>query len=158
MENLEILFNDIKFSTVAAYIHKDGWFNLIIDFLKEVSLLQDKYKLKVVIGQIKEKFGILCIYANIDQPEITDLEKQIDKNGDEVYVIDKQIENNINLCKKELYLVIDEYTKLSGEICSKCGIGNEESENNAVTTEGKYWIVTLCKKCRDERNLKGLEG
>lgn len=83
----------------------------------------------------------------------------VEKLVDDIIKIDKEIEITqikekygglrfyIYGGNKEIHNLIDKAEAESYKICENCGV----KEN--VTTEGG-WLLTLCKKCKKDRNAK----
>jgi len=46
----------------------------------------------------------------------------------------------------EIEKIIEEAEKEASETCEDCGCKQD------VTTEGRYWVKTLCKICHDKKN------
>jgi hypothetical protein len=58
--------------TLFGFECGDGWFRLICDMLDEMEAAHKKngLEVKVTVGQIKEKFGILRVYLDSDLDEV----------------------------------------------------------------------------------------
>lgn len=52
----------------------------------------------------------------------------------------------ISNAPREFYDMIDEAEELSYKVCELCGSPID------VTTEGRSWVTTQCKKCRTKKN------
>lgn len=97
----------------------DGWKNLVLDLL-------DKLKGKCKIAQIKEKFGLLTVYAD-----------PIDSTYEESFP------SRFPFGTEEVEKLINEAQEASSKICEVCGApGKRDSDG---------WITVLCEPHRQER-------
>ena len=71
--------------------------------------------------QIKEKFGLLRIYF-------------------------ARKHDNTSLVLENVYRVLEALESLSGFVCEQCGCN--DGTVSTKSSEGGYWILTLCDKCR----------
>lgn len=131
-----------KFPTVFADVTKpiteslmafgcdvgDGWYWLVHDWaeiLEEYNQLRRNSGMSPIKAlQVKEKYGTLRLYTNIDTSLTNILESHFE-------------EDSRNVC----------------EDCGSRKAGwfsHEEKEDKTITTEGG-WIRTLCKNCRERR-------
>ena len=102
----------------------DGWFNILDETCKKLELLKKqnkKAKIKLEFFQIKEKFGELRIYYNLD---ISNNDYKINVT----FAIDK---------------IIEEAIQKSPSICELCG--------SLATKTTKPYIRHLCKKCYEKQ-------
>lgn len=131
-------FKHITNYTTYDYTGK-GWNNLILECLKEVEALAkeqpSEWNLKIEIAQIKEKFGSLIIYFNID----SDLELEKLENPTEE-------SEKFNKVKSDIYEISNKYYHLSNQICEKCGSTENVTRGNPEH-KGYQWIKTYCKTC-----------
>lgn len=104
------------FITTRSVDCNEGWHLLISDCIEK---LYSKYKDCVRISCLKEKFGLLRIYADFN-------EGVSEENYQEIYKILMEAENN------------------SENICEMCG----STHNVTTDANGFYWIKTLCDVCR----------
>ncbi len=129
----------------------DGWYDLIYDLCEKINLLIGDKNIKVTAVQVKEKFGGLRFYYDLDAPE-TFISK-VD------YVVSHFMFNRkwgvlywkIIYFKRKFYKsteekirdIISDAEYKSYKICERC------SQPGKINQEG-YWKVTLCNKCRDK--------
>jgi len=110
----------------------NGWYDLIDSLcgVLQFNTEHNRYP-QVEAVQVKEKYGTLRFYYRIVSTEesLKDERKEDRDSG--------SIEGAISYA---------EY--LSGCICEKCGT------NQNITTNEDGWLVTLCDKCRKEKDEK----
>ena len=104
----------------------DGWYPLINSLCDSLQFDTDNNGFpQVVASQVKEKYGTLRFYYNIESSE------------DEYY------ENKCGSQEGKIRFA----ELLSGYICETCG-------SNDRVEQTKGWIVTLCHKCMEKYNAK----
>ena len=110
------------FPMFGVECHK-GWEKLYLPLLQLCDLLG------IEVLQVKEKFGGMRFYVGGVKTELSDM----------------------------VHAFIDSMEHLSYSTCEECGIENNQYRDNnythkvKVTTEGS-WLLTLCEKCRKERD------
>lgn len=113
-----------------SYVHDvgAGWHSLL-RWLHERTV---KANLPVKYRQVKEKFGTLRIYCDIDETQLpADVENPIEYQT----AVDR------------LDRLIEHVERLSSIICEDCGNPGRTCKPN-----GKYYMVTICDDC--ETKLK----
>lgn len=158
VEKFPIIFKnyggDMKVTCMAWGMScSDGWYNLIDELCENVTTLIGDKNITVTAAQVKEKFGGLRFYYDIEAPtfsvskinevfsrfmfkhhwgimywRIIDFRKKIYRNTLE------KISDTINDAEAKSY-----------EICEKCGEPGE--------TRGRGWITTQCDKCWEKSKL-----
>lgn len=103
----------------------DGWYNILDITLNYLSCYSEQ-GYDIIAEQVKQKFGSLRFYYRVDTEKCNEDEKTIKDTLSRIETIVHYL----------LYL--------STKTCEKCG-----SMNN-VTQVGDY-VVSLCEKCRAER-------
>lgn len=104
-----------------------GWNEIVRKALDELASLCTLAPAVITILQIKEKFGGLRLYYTIN----TDL-----CDEDTASTIRKLAETIVSLAERRCW-----------ETCGACGARGHGAE---VKTQGKGWLKTRCKVCRDE--------
>jgi len=100
---------------------ENGWYNLIYTACKELQEWSDTTTAQITIRQIKEKFGAIRIYTNVDNDKDLDIDTS------------------------EITAIVDRAEDLSTQTCEKCG----SMENVERTNFG--WIKHLCTVCKTKR-------
>lgn len=147
-----INLNDVKLE-IDNILSKDGTKEEIITGLSDL-----KSKVEESSNRLMhpfELFGIECGYGwyglvlplyvaiqryNRDKPE----EERI--NIDQIKEKWGGLRFYISRAPEEFYDWVDRIEEESYKICEICGTTTD------VTTEGKGWISTLCKQCRNQKN------
>lgn len=104
-----------------------GWNEIVRKALDELASLCTLAPAVITILQIKEKFGGLRLYYTIN----TDL-----CDEDTASTIRKLAETIVSLAERRCW-----------ETCGACTASGYRDE---VKTQGKGWLKTRCKVCRDE--------
>ena len=124
----------------------DGWFTIIDEFLHwlKFNVEHNDYP-RIIITQVKEKFGTLRFYYTINM----DVAQKIEQPSRYKHSKDvtKERSEHFARCANEIEGAVSFLEDLSSRYCEECGTDKE------VTTEGR-WILTLCKTCRIKRNEK----
>jgi hypothetical protein len=109
-----------------------GWYELLDKVCKKLQFIDHFLGVETIATQVKEKFGGLRFYNNIDS-----------SNFQSFILNKKQREEAITT----VWNIIDDVTsraeELSYTICEQCGDYGHPNE------EG--WIATLCDKCRAKK-------
>lgn len=90
-----------------------------------------------LLSNLMDEIHSYCKLNNIKYPDISQIKEKFGGLRFEYYGGDNLIDGMVHLAER-----------LSYKICEECGT----TEN--VTTEGTGWILTLCKKCRHERERR----
>lgn len=99
-----------------------GWRAILSDLWNALDLLL--FDSEWSVGQVKEKFGLLRVYIDVD-PEIPDRRKEA------------------------VWALTDAAERKSALYCEACGT-TEDVETSRGNPKG-YWIRTLCANCRQEQ-------
>lgn len=106
----------------------DGWYNLVeITCKKFARLIEHNYIKSVQFAQIKEKFGYLRIYINVDY-----------------------VEGKKNDMWHDIQSHLSTVEAASSFICEYCGVAKTDKVNVATRVVGSFWKKTLCDKCLKE--------
>lgn len=108
----------------------DGWFDLIADIAQHISSKTPYCH----ASQIKEKFGLLRIYIDVDY----------DENGDPLVPAEMM---------DDFYHYISDKERESKVTCEDCGIKLKE-DNRADQKDIGYWIRNICKGCLEIQEKK----
>ncbi len=117
----------------------EGWFVILDTLLSwiDFNVKNNDYSM-IILTQVKEKFGTLSFYYDVlpfeEQEFTTYRSKRTPEEQLEWYHLSAE-------CIAGAVSVIE---TMSGRTCERCGSTED------VTTKGPGWIVTKCKKCRDE--------
>ena len=100
----------------------NGWFNLINKLCSDLTLLMDKYKIKIIADQVKEKFGGLRFYIHIDGDTHQSVYNKVDE------LIKEAEEKSFKICE-----ICGEKGKQRGKqwvrtLCDKCNKPKIEEE------------------------------
>lgn len=131
----------------------NGWYNLINELCENVTTLIGDRPIKVTAAQVKEKFGGLRFYYDIDSP-YTFMNKVNHIISRAMFKVRLGILYwKIVDFRKKFYRSIDE--KISDAIrdgewksydtCELCGEPGK--------TRGRGWVSTQCEKCWDKSKL-----
>jgi len=142
----------------------DGWYSLIDNMCKELTKVEQEWDIGVVCRQIKEKYGTLRFYYDVEDGPKWEIRK--DENGKDVSFFDgKDTTDRRYDCGSEwfepstpnkevearLNWIINRYEWLSGEICCECGT-YEAWDNPIICTQG--CVSYICKKCYDRNTAE----
>ena len=106
-----------------------GWYKIVEETCAKLQLLSDVFGLQAVAAQIKEKFGTLRFYFDIEQGDIVAINKA-----------DRAMAGDI------MYDVVTRAEEETAWTCEECGERGK--------TRGTGWLVTLCDKHWAERQKK----
>ena len=98
-----------------------GWYKILEETCAKLQLLSDSFGIQAVAAQIKEKFGTLRFYFDIEQGDIVSVRKA-----------DREIVYDI---------MHDVVTRAEEETAWTCEVCGERGE-----LRGTGWLVTLCDK------------
>ena len=130
----------------------DGWYHILDYMCNELKKLQEKYDLKIIFRQVKEKYGTLRVYHHIEYGG------RWGKSGDGLRTTFEGAEtvphkrlgwsiSGKNMQVSEILDLIEDMINtaeiMSSIICERCGM------TGASPTEG-MWITTLCDKCKED--------
>lgn len=104
-----------------GFSHGDGWYNLLDEMCQKLTDLTRGKGLYVVASQVKEKFGTLNFYYDIEFSDD--------------YVFD----NTSKKITDEISDIINDAESRSSKVCESCGKPGK--------IRGSGWIVTLCDDC-----------
>jgi hypothetical protein len=131
----------------------DGWYNLIDELCENVMTLIGDKDIKVTAAQVKEKFGGLRFYYDIESPEtfIGNIDYRISRFMFKLKW--GQIYWKIQDFRKKFYKTLEEKIRdaisngedKSYDTCEICGEPGE--------TRGRGWISTQCDKCWETSKL-----
>lgn len=115
----------------------EGWKPLVRKAFEKFREREEKawfWWKRIIIAQIKEKFGTLRIYVDFPSDWYFNnvAEGGMDKEDD----LNREVEDYLFKLDEE-----------SSTVCEKCGI--TQAEDPTVKTAGPGWIVTLCDSCRN---------
>jgi hypothetical protein len=139
INSMEDVYNQFSCNT--------GWHPLILDTLDKI--IDADVNKHISIFEIKEKFGQLRIYI-VNTYEYNWLENIINS----VYNVFRHCFSKLRLYRvsvkisyspkfiKTINKIIDDAEIQSLKICETCG------SNDDVKLHGRWWIRSLCKKCR----------
>ena len=117
----------------------NGWYTIIATLIKWIKFnVENNDYPMIIVDQVKEKFGGLRFYYEFEPFDEHEWKSYRKKDTDE-----EKIEWLAKASQK-IDGAIDLAESLAYRTCEVCGSTDE------VTTEGPRWIVTKCKKCRDE--------
>ena len=128
----------------------NGWYNLINNLCEDVTTTIGNKNIKIIAAQVKEKFGGLRFYYDIDAPDT--FVSKID------YIVSNAMFKirlgklywRIQDFRKKFYRttlekiedIISNAEHKSYKICEICGEPGK--------TRGQGWVTTQCKKCWDK--------
>lgn len=116
----------------------DGWYKPLRTFVQKVKILNElgeRYNIRFVAKQIKQKYGTLRIYANSQKINI---QKQFIEG---YQVLQKMFEDILYKCECQ-----------SRELCEWCGNYGGTEGKQLIGTRG--WINYICKDCARELTQK----
>lgn len=116
----------------------DGWYVILKRLFSWIkwNVEQNDYPM-IIVDQVKEKFGGLRFYYKPLPFDEHKWKRSKDYTEEERW---KWLDNY----SREISGAVSYAESLSYHICERCGSTED------VTTEGVSWLVTRCKKCRDE--------
>jgi hypothetical protein len=120
LEDFQKAFPGMFDNVYCGFSLPKGWGPIVWRLCESIAEYKD---CKVQVVQIKEKFGSLRFYVNIEA------------NDD-----DGEISG-------EVYDLIHKYEDFSSLVCEACGTTVDVKSR---ATKGKYWMLTLCGTCRNE--------
>lgn len=129
--NLSPIYKNLKFREAENLLPKTGWFDLTQKCLEELNELSEKFNSSIEISQIKEKFGELRIYFNL--------------NHNFCEINTKEFINDLYV---KIHHIINKYVELSIKTCINCG------NNENVYKEKGYWNERLCENCHQIQKVK----
>ena len=117
----------------------DGWYVILKRLFSWIkwNVEHNNYPM-ILVNQVKEKFGGLRFYYDMLPFEDHKWDEKYDDWDAE------RKEDWLTRHASEISGVISFVESFSYHICERCGSTND------VTTDGKSWIVTRCKICRDD--------
>ena len=95
----------------------NGWYGIIDKCCEGIKRIVDKKGITVVFAQVKEKFGQLRIYVEMEGA----------KDGD----------------KKDVLGLIDSCSKESTHVCETCGVFSKDS----LLKDRNGWVCSVCGEC-----------
>lgn len=98
-----------------------GWYKIIEETCGKLQLLSDAFGLQAVAAQIKEKFGTLRFYFDIEDADVVSKTKE-----------ERKIAADI------MYDIVTRAEEETAYTCEACG--------ERGTLRGTGWVVTLCDK------------
>ena len=131
-----------NFQTETGYVHDlygafgmecgDGWYDVIRGLCLDITDIYKKRNLKVAVKplQIKEKYGSLRFYCDIDAENDVEMDKEL---------LDE-------ICN-EVFEAVSKWEDVSERTCELCGKDGER--------RGFGWVTTRCEECHQkalERN------
>lgn len=120
---------------------QDGWKKIIFDAVVKI----DKLNVPWSIGQIKEKFGTLRFYADIDM--MSELWRQkVSKPGYKLTKYDKKMFNFYQMSSEERIKIGDQFHDILGEAEHKSEVTCEDCGKSGKM-RNMSWVRTLCDKC-----------
>jgi len=131
----------------------DGWYNIINELCENVTTLIGDKSIKVTADQVKEKFGGLSFYYNIEVPEtFMNNVSYIFRNAmfktklGRLYWIIVDFRKKIyRTTEEKIRDIIDDGQYKSYKTCELCGKPGK--------TRGQGWVSTQCKECW-EKSIK----
>jgi len=112
-EKYPALFENV----VCGFDCPPGWQSIVLSISDHVFAFSEHFKTKIKVAQVKEKFGTLRFYIDIDEDEV-------DGNGAPDWA------------REILFEYINSVQSTSGHQCQECGKYGE--------VRGGHWLVTLC--------------
>jgi len=156
VEKFPIIFKDYGGDMRETCMHwgmecGDGWYSLIYSLCADITSLIGDKNIKVTAVQVKEKFGGLRFYYDINAPEtfIGNFNYTVSqwmfkrKWGVLYWKIIHFKRKFYKTIKEKIQDLISDAEYKSYEVCERC------SQPGKVNKEG-YWKATLCEKCRDK--------
>jgi len=161
VEKYPIIFRDYKCGSPSRSLMffgfecDDGWFDLIDDLCKNLTILSKKYNITIIATQVKEKFGWLRFYYYCEsirnKPNIISLVNQLisqymfSKKLGRLYWFLARLRRKIYKTPFEKIETLVETAEYhSSKICERCG--------NPGQTKGTRWMRTMCPDCEEKFN------
>lgn len=129
----------------------DGWYFIIDSLCKKLKCIEEKFNVKIIFDQVKEKYGTLRIYWHIELGDrwITKKDKYLLDGKEKANVltheyniiVDKKLCPIFDIVHDQIDYHVNMTEYISSIICEKCGM------SGATQSEGG-WITTLCDKCK----------
>lgn len=115
----------------------DGWYVILERLFSWINFnIEHNDYPRIIVNQIKEKFGGLRFYYDVLPFDEHVWKRNKDYTDEEKW---KWLDNY----SREISGAVSYAESLSRHTCERCGSTKD------VTSEGS-WIITRCKKCRDE--------
>ena len=131
----KLLFNHPHLAPRLGVSVPDTWDNAIADALGQIVALEEKTGLKVTIHQIKEKFGGLRLYAQInDESRALALQGVVGAIGS----IRLQSGAGPGTPSEALRAIVDQAQAAVSTLCAQCGA------EGAALRNPFGWIMRLC--------------
>ncbi len=130
-----------------------GWYNLLDELCENVTTLIGDKNIKVTAAQVKEKFGGLRFYYDIESPEtfMGKVEYKISsfmfklRLGKQYWAIIHFRKKFYRTTEEKISDAISNGEHKSYDTCEICGEPGK--------TRGRSWVSTQCDKCWETSNL-----
>jgi hypothetical protein len=114
-----------------------GWKDLIGDACEKLQKFADENGITIEFAQVKEKYGGLRLYIDVDYPEGHKFKDVVVQDAEE------SLKEEINQLWRDIYTIVGEAEKKSYRTCEVCG--------NTGETRSGGWVRTLCDEHANEK-------